>query len=95
MRETVFAPANINTQERQDRVGMIREMSRTGALFHSRSKFAVGERIAITYRGADGQLTNADATVVRAFRDTCEDNMFPWMTAIHFEDEVELAKGVA
>jgi len=93
MRETVFAPTCINTQERRDRVGMIREMSRTGALFHSRSRFAVGERLALTYRAESGDFALAEGTVVRAFRDTCEDNMFPFLTAVQFRDEAaELPK---
>lgn len=92
MREVVFAPTNINTQERRDRVGMIREMSRTGALFHSRSRFAIGEHLAMTYRAENGELAQAEGTVVRAFRDTCEDNIFPFLTAVKFENDAELAK---
>ena len=92
MRETVFAPTNINTNERRDRVGMIREMSRTGALFHSRSQFAIGERLSMKYRAESGDFAFAEGTVVRAFRDTCDDNMFPHLTAVHFDGEADLPK---
>ena len=92
MRELVFAPVGINTAIRRDRIGVIREMSRTGALFHSRSRFAIGERLTLQYRAAIGDLALAEGTVVRAFRDTCEDTMFPFLTAVHFEEEAELAE---
>jgi hypothetical protein len=90
MREPVFAPTNINTEERRDRVGVIREMSSSGALFHSRSRFAVGERLAMTYRTKRGNFAQAEATVVRAFRDSCDDNIFPFLTAVCFKAEAEL-----
>jgi hypothetical protein len=92
MREIVYAPTSINTPQRRDRVGMIREMSRTGALFHSRSRFAIGEHLTMQYRAESGDFTLAEGTVVRAFRDTCEDNMFPYLTAVQFVDEAELPK---
>ena len=93
MREEVFAPVNIDTSERRDRVGMIREMSRTGALFHSRSRFTIGERLELTYRSESGSFTKAAGTVVRALRDPVEDNVvFPFLTAIQFQGEAELAK---
>jgi hypothetical protein len=91
MREFVYAPINVHTAQRRDRVGMFREMSRTGALFHSRSQFEVGERLTMQYRAEHGELTFVEGTVVRAFRDSCEDNVFQFLTAVQFEDEAELA----
>lgn len=92
MRETVYSPININTHERRDRVGMIREMSRTGALFHSRSRFELGERLTMKYRAEHGDYAFAEGTVVRAYRDACDDTMFPFLTAVKFEGEAELAQ---
>jgi hypothetical protein len=91
-RRPIWKPVNVNTMERRDRVGMIRDMSETGVLFHSRSRFAIGERVSIEFRPDANTIGSAAGQVVRAFRDTNEDTLFPYVTAIQLEHPTNLPR---
>ena len=80
-------PANvvvaISTDERKDRVGVTSDVSPTGLLLHSLSRFAVGERVSVLYR-YNGVESVAKGQVVRTGRDE-RWQMFPHATAVRFE----------
>lgn len=86
-RISVRHPANvvvaISTDERKDRVGVTSDVSPTGLLLHSLSRFAVGERISVMYR-FNGVESTAHGRVVRTGRDE-RWQMFPHATAVRFE----------
>jgi len=84
-RRRIYMPVAINTEARRDRLGLIRDMSETGMLFHSRSKFAIGERVTLEFSVEAERDGAATGQVVRADRDQNEDNMFPFLTAIQFD----------
>jgi hypothetical protein len=91
----IWQPINVTSSKRRDRAGMIRDMSERGVLFHSNSHFAVGESVTVMYRIDDRRYGLADGTVVREFRDPSSDNyLFPYVTAVVFPADVELAYSV-
>lgn len=83
-RHPIETPVSVSTSVRRDRVGMIRDMSTSGALFHSRSQFAIGERVTLMFRIANRNASTA-GQVVRAFTDTNNDNIFRFLTAVQFD----------
>jgi hypothetical protein len=83
-RRPIEVPVSVSTRERQDRVGLIRDVSASGMLFHSRSKFAVGERVRVWFR-VEKRIGSTAGEVVRAACDTNEDNIFRFLTAVRFD----------
>jgi hypothetical protein len=86
-RHPIQVPVNVSTPVRKDRVGMIRDVSTSGMLFHSLSKFAVGEQLELNFHVGAGA---AVATVVRAACDSNPDNMFRFVTAVRFHEPLSL-----
>ena len=80
----IQVPVNVSTMVRRDRVGMIRDLSVSGVLFHSLSKFALGERVVIMFKLAQRKGVTSDH-VVRAAVDPNLDNMFRFVTAVRFD----------
>jgi hypothetical protein len=91
-RREIWQPVSLNTAERPDRVGMIRDMSATGLLFHSRSRYTIGEQLTMMYRRHDRGAAYATGQVVRAVLDPNQDTMFPYLTAVRFDSDVELPR---
>ncbi len=96
-RHPIQTPVNVCTDHRRDRVGVIRDVSRSGMLFHSRSRFALGERVALMfYVPHEGQYIRGTTAgrVVRAFVDDNLECMFQHVTAVQFDaplHDLELA----
>lgn len=63
---------------------MIRDLSVDGMLFHSRSKFAIGDELELMFI-LDAQRPMLRGKVVRAFVDDNSDNVFPHVTAVTFD----------
>ena len=84
-RHPFASPVNVCTDTRKDRVGMGRDASRTGILFRSRSKFAIGERVELTFQ-VDRGLLNRRGRVVRSWRVTDPAALFPHATAVEFDE---------
>lgn len=80
----IQVPLNVSTHVRRDRVGMIRDLSVSGVLFHSLSKFALGERVAVMFK-LPHRKGIASGKVVRAVIDPNLDNMFRFVTAVSFD----------
>ncbi len=78
------SPVNVCTDTRKDRAGMGRDASPTGILFRSLSKFAVGERVVISFR-IERDMMNATGRVVRSWRVTDPWSIFPHATAVEFD----------
>lgn len=83
-RRPIQVPVSVSTRERRDRVGLIRDVSASGMLFHSQSKFEVGERVTVIFRFEKRNGSTA-GHVVRAACDTNEDNIFRFLTAVRFD----------
>lgn len=81
----IQVPVNVSTTVRRDRVGMIRDLSVSGLLFHSLSKFAIGERVVVMFKLAGGRKGISSGHVVRAAVDPNVENMFRFVTAVSFD----------
>ena len=77
-------PVSVSTSVRRDRVGMIRDLSESGVLFHSLSRFAPGERVVVMFKLNNRRVPSAGC-VVRADLDDHADNMFRFLTAVKFD----------
>jgi len=87
-RHPLQSPVNVCTDRRRDRAGVIRDVSQGGMLFHSRSKFAIGERLSLMfYVPLDGEYVKGTTAgrVVRAFVDDNLECMFQHVTAVRFD----------
>jgi hypothetical protein len=83
-RHPIQVPVNISTAVRRDRVGVIRDVSASGVLFHSISKFEIGERVTVVFKIAHRNGTTA-GQVVRTDTDDHPDNIFRFVTAVRFD----------
>jgi hypothetical protein len=83
----VQVAVSISTTGRGDRVGVTRDVSDAGLLFHSLSQFAVGERVKVMFVGPRRKPTITTGHVVRAFVDTNQD-LFRNITAVAFDAPV-------
>jgi hypothetical protein len=83
-RQTIQVAVRISTAVRGEGIGVMRDLSASGMLFHSRSRFDVGERISVAFR-IHHHSESALGQVVRAFRDERDDTTFCYFTAIQFE----------
>lgn len=90
-RAAINAVVGIDTSDRKDRVGVTRNLSSRGALFHSASRFSRGERLHLMFHDPvterDRQVT---ARVVRTDVDSPErGNFFRHLTAVEFDEPIE------
>ena len=83
-RRPIQLPLSVSTTVRRDRVGMIRDLSISGVLFHSLSKFAIDERVVVMFKLAQ-RIGTTCGRVVRAAIDPNLDNMFRFVTAVRFD----------
>jgi len=86
-RHLLHAVVGIDTADRKDRVGVTRNLSATGALFHSASAFYEGETLSLMFRDPVSHEDQAvTAIVVRTDTDPPSvDSHFPYLTAVRFE----------
>jgi hypothetical protein len=93
-RRRFAAPVNICTETRKDRAGMAADLSAVGILFRSRSQFAVGDRVDLTFQVAS-KLKTATGHVVRTAVEPDYASVMPYVAAVAFDlpclDLVELA----
>jgi hypothetical protein len=83
----LHAVVGIDTVERKDRVGVTRNLSATGALFHSASAFDEGETLSLIFRDpVSKEEQTITAVVVRTDVDPPSvDSHFPHLTAVKFD----------
>jgi len=82
-RHSANVVVGISTTERRDRVGVTSDVSATGLLLHSLSKFAIGERVTLMFRTQDVE-SEATGRVVRTSRDLTW-HLFPNVHAVELE----------
>ncbi len=83
-RHHIMVPINVSTSARRDRAGMIRDVSLSGVLFQSRSKFEIGERV-VMYFELPNKKGSAAGRVVRAETDDSPNNQLRFLTAVRFD----------
>jgi hypothetical protein len=74
---------SIHTEQRKDRVGITSDVSATGLLLHSLSRFQVGDRVHLVFQVGEAEQT-ASGRVVRAAKDARWE-LFPNVAAVRFE----------
>lgn len=83
-RHRLYLAVSISTDERKHRAGITRDVSAGGVLFHSSSRFAVGEQVEVMVGLATQGPTIATGHVVRATRDPSHQTVFRHVTAVAF-----------
>jgi hypothetical protein len=83
-RHAIHVPVSVSTAVRRDRVGVIRDVSASGVLFHSLSQFEVGERVTLMFKVKHRHGSTA-GYVVRTDTDEHPDNFFRHLTAVQFD----------
>jgi hypothetical protein len=87
LRLAVILPTRIDTKSRPQRFAMTRNVSRTGALLATPSRFGIGERAILRFRAPDASdYTLVEAQIVRL--ELNQDNpagMWPYLAAVRFE----------
>jgi len=66
-RRVVVVPVQIDSAQRKERLGVTRDVSNTGTLFLSNSKFAIGEKLQVTFF-VSPDSTNGQKTVGEVVR---------------------------
>ena len=84
-RRAFFEPVNICTDTRKDRAGISHDVSPNGIMFHSRSRFMIGERVDLTFRISSVELKYVSGRVVRASAAPSYDSTFPYEAAVEFD----------
>jgi hypothetical protein len=86
-RRAMFAAIGIDSAREKDRAGVTRDVSPGGLLFHSRSRFSLGEQMVVTYRDPGTQQERKiPARVVRVASDLqTAASSSPHLCAIEFE----------
>ena len=89
-RHPIHVAVSITTADRHDRVGVTRDLSESGLLFHSLSQFQPGERVWLVFQAAR-RANCATGEVVRAVQDPNETSLLRYVTAVKFDAPIELA----
>jgi len=87
-RAHVHAVVGIDATDRLDRVGITRNISEKGALFHSASRFSPGEKLSLVLRTPGSEEdARIEARVVRTELDDSDAaTMFRHLTAVEFAE---------
>jgi len=83
-RNPINVAVNITAPDRPDQIGVSRDLSDGGMLFHSLSRFDVGIRVQLLFRTGEREETVA-GRVVRASKDQAW-SFYPHATAVAFVD---------
>lgn len=88
-RKSLRTPIGIDAESRKDRAGITRNMSASGVLFHSPSRFSIGEELELYFRSRDGGEQRYTGRVVRTGTDPDVHTIFPHVTAVAFDEPVD------
>ena len=83
-RKPVTVPVNVSTRIRRDRVGVTRDLSASGVLFHSVSKFEPGENVVLMFK-VNKRHGSTTGRVVRSVANDNADTVFRYLTAVCFD----------
>jgi hypothetical protein len=80
-------PIRLDTERKTERFGVSRNVSASGMLLRTRSRFNIGDRIGLTFRFAsDSSDRRLDGEVVRLERDHADTSgIFPRHVAVKFD----------
>lgn len=86
-REEAFFPVQIDSTEKADRVGMVRNRSDSGLLIGTPSRFSVGEKLRLTFAPEPGQTRRA--VVGRVVRTGIDDeaDLFRQLIGVELQTE--------
>ncbi len=88
LRQPVTIPARVDTKSRPQRFAMTRNVSKTGALLATPSRFRIGERATLRFRTPNASdYTRVEARIVRL--ELNPDNhvgIWPYLAAVHFAE---------
>jgi hypothetical protein len=87
-RHQVHAAIGIDTEARKNRVGVTRNVSAGGVLFHSASRFEVGQRLDLYFRARPilREEMHVRGRVVRVWHEARDHyTLFPHVIAVEFE----------
>jgi hypothetical protein len=87
VRQPVNVAVNITAPDRPEQIGVSRDVSDGGMLFHSLSRFDVGVRVQLLFRTGEREEV-VNARVVRASKDPAW-SFYPNATAVTFVDPIE------
>ena len=84
-RHPVKVAVSVTSINRRDRVGVTRDVSASGLLFHSVSEFQIGERVKVVFRPPRSRLSSTLGLVVRTRHDPDNASPFRFVTAVVFD----------
>lgn len=87
LRQPVNVAVSITSPGRPDQIGVSRDVSDGGMLFHSLSRFDVGIRVQLLFRTGERE-DMVTGRVVRASRDSAW-SLYPHATAVAYLDPIE------
>ncbi|MBW2460604.1 MAG: PilZ domain-containing protein [Deltaproteobacteria bacterium] len=90
-------PVRIDTTTRPDRLAIIRNVSRTGALLATRSRFRIGAKAVLLFKTeAKGKRSAVEARIVRLELNSHDGTgLWPYLAAVSFETPLESSINVA
>ncbi len=82
-----MVPLRLDTESKTGRFGVSRNVSASGMLLRTRSRFTLGDRIGLTFRfTSDANDRRLDGKIVRLERDQGDDaGIFPRQVAVQFD----------
>ena len=95
LRHLVVVPVQIDSAERKQRLGVTRDVSKSGARFLSNSKFAIGEKLEVTFyvSSASNSSRKVQGEVVR-LEALPPGLQWRYAMALRFEDSMPEAEEV-
>jgi len=90
-RKPVAIPARVDTKTRPQRFAMTRNVSRTGALLATPSRFKIGERATLRFRTPDASdYTRVEAQIVRLELNPDDGvGIWPYLAAVRFRTPLD------
>ena len=88
-RRNAFTAVSINTPTRRGRFGMTRNISRTGMLIGTASRFQIGEQAWLTFRSDKRSVHNLRGRIVRLqVNDQAETPIWHYLMAVRLSDPI-------
>lgn len=87
LRRNAFVAVSINTPTRRGRFGMTRNVSSTGVLIGTASRFQIGEQAWLTFRSDQRAVHNVRGRIVRLqVNDEAETPIWHYLMAVRLAD---------
>jgi hypothetical protein len=91
LRQPLTIPARVDTKSRPQRFAMTRNLSKTGALLATPSRFHIGERATLRFRTPDSSdYRRVEARIVRLELNPQDQvGIWPYLAAVRFAEPLE------